>query len=144
MIVLDTTVLLYAVGGTHPLRDPALRLVDAIQSGAVAATTTVEVVQEFAHVFGRRRSRTEATAIARSWATLLSPLLSPTRDDLDRGLSLFEVHPSLGAFDAVLAGTAIERGADALVSADRAFGEIPDLGSVDLAGPDLAALLSGA
>lgn len=40
---------------------------------------------------------------------------------LDRGLRLFEEHPELGAFDAVLAATALGHEAQALVSADTDF-----------------------
>ena len=47
MIVLDTTVLVYAVGAEHPLREPNRRLIDAIATGRVDATTTAEVIQEF-------------------------------------------------------------------------------------------------
>ena len=55
VIVLDTTVLAYAVGADHPLRAPCLRLVRAIAEGEVIATTTIEVIQEFAHAPARRR-----------------------------------------------------------------------------------------
>ena len=47
MIVLDATVLVYAKGVEHPLRDPCRALVTAIAAGDVVATTTVEVIQEF-------------------------------------------------------------------------------------------------
>jgi predicted nucleic acid-binding protein len=127
VIVLDTTVLLYAVGGKHPLREPSVRLVDAIHGGSVHATTTVEVIQEFTHVYGRRRGRPNATRLGRAWAALLSPLITTTRDDLERGFGLYETHPTLGAFDALLAGAALIREVEALVSADRAFGGVTGL-----------------
>lgn len=130
MIVLDTTILAYAVGGQHPLRDPCRRLLVAHGDGRVEATTTVEVIQEFVHIRAPRRTRPDAVRIARQYVTALSPLVT-TADDLDRGLGLFERHPALGTFDAVLAAVALNRGADALVSADRAFGSIPELPWVD-------------
>lgn len=127
MIVVDTTVLLYAVGGEHVLRDPSRRLVRAVQNGRIDATTTVEVVQEFAHARARRYGRGDAVARARDAARLLSPLLVTEPTSLERGLRLFERHESLGAFDAVLAATALEHDADALVSADSAFAGIRGL-----------------
>jgi predicted nucleic acid-binding protein len=54
MIVLDTTVLVYAVGADHSLRRPCRDLVEAIAERRIEATTTVEVIQEFVHVRGRR------------------------------------------------------------------------------------------
>jgi predicted nucleic acid-binding protein len=46
MIVLDTTVLAYAVGGEHPLRNPCRRLLAAPDSAPDARTT--EPHQEWA------------------------------------------------------------------------------------------------
>ncbi|MFL5817738.1 MAG: type II toxin-antitoxin system VapC family toxin [Conexibacter sp.] len=130
MIVLDTTVLVYAKVADHPLRDPCRELVQAIADGRIAATTTVEVVQEFVHVRARRRGREDAAALGRDYSELLSPLLGVTSDDLARGLTEYEHSEQLGAFDAVLAAAAAAAGARALVSADAAFGEVAGVAHV--------------
>jgi predicted nucleic acid-binding protein len=135
MIVLDTTVLVYAKGSEHPLRGPCRDLVAAIADGAVEATTTVEAIQEFVHVRARRRGREDAATLGCDYAELLSPLLAIEEDHLRRGLALFERVEDLGAFDAVLAAAAIGAGATALVSADRGFAEVPSLPHV---APDAA------
>ena len=121
MIVLDTTVLIYAVGTEHRFRDPCRELIEAIRTGKVAATTTVEVIREFAHVRARRRGRSDAAELAGDYADLLSPLLVVEAPDLRAGLRLFAAQDRLGSFDAVLAAVARGIGADALVSADEAF-----------------------
>lgn len=121
MIVVDTTVLVYAVGGPHPLAEPCRRLVEMIGQGTVTAATTVEAIQEFTHVRTRRKGRQDAAAVARQYVTLLAPLLTPDEDGLQAGLDLFVSHGELGAFDAVLAATARSAGASALVSADHGF-----------------------
>jgi predicted nucleic acid-binding protein len=126
VIVLDTTVLIYAVGGEHPLREPSARLVDAIGAGVVRATTTAEVVQEFVHIRARRHGRDDAVIVGQRWLKLLSPLLAVQAEHVESGLSLYRRH-RLGAFDAVLAAVALDDGAEALVSADLSFAEIPGL-----------------
>jgi len=140
MIVLDTTILVYAVGDDHPLRDPCRRLLVAHGEKRVEATTTVEVIQEFTHVRARRRTRPDAVKIAREYVKAFN-VVAPTTDDLDLGLSLFEQHPALGAFDAVVAAVALNRRADALVSADRAFATVPNLPWVDPMTPDMQRLI---
>jgi len=137
MIVLDTTVLVYAKGSDHPLRDPCRRLIDAIAEQRLEATTTVEAIQEFVHVRARRRDRADAARLGRDYAALLSPLLAVTSQDLERGLTIYESSKALGAFDAVLAAAAQAAGAEALVSADTGFAElgtlthlVPDAGGV--------------
>ena len=124
MIVLDTTVLVYAKGADHSLRDPCRRLISAVADARIEATTTAEVIQEFAHVRARRRDVVEAAALAGDYAELLSPLLVVAREQLDRGLSLFASVAGIGAFDAILAAAALTADATTLVSADRAFGRI--------------------
>jgi hypothetical protein len=42
VIIVDTTVLAYAVGDEHPLREPCRRLLAAHANGTIEATTTVE------------------------------------------------------------------------------------------------------
>ena len=130
MIVLDTTVLAYAIGTEHPLREPSRRLLEAIGEGAVTATTTVDVIQEFVHGHARR------------YVTLLAPLLSPAEADLAAGLQLFERQERLDAFDAVLAATAMAHEAKAFVSADRAFASVRRLPFVELGSNEFDALLA--
>lgn len=130
MIVLDTTVLVYAKGSDHPLRDPCRDLIGAVVSGRLRATTSTEVIQEFAHVRAKRRGVADATALARDYAELLAPLLVIDSEQLQRGLSLFEATPGLGAFDAVLAAAALENRARHLVSADRAFERVTEMSYV--------------
>ncbi len=124
MIVVDTTVLVYAKGEGHPLREPCRVLIELIAAGRIEATTTSEVIQEFVHVRARRHPRREAAQLGRSYAELLSPLLTIGHDALVTGLRLFERHRALGAFDAVLAAAAIASEAEALISADRTFAEV--------------------
>lgn len=141
MIVVDTTVLVYAVGEDHALAEPSRLLVDAIGSGSVAATTTPEVIQEFVHVRARRRDRADAVRVGRAYAELMDPLLVVERRALEQGLRIFERLPALGAFDSVLAAAALESGAAALVSADRAFDSVPRLRFVELGSRALADLI---
>lgn len=130
MILLDTTVLVYAKGADHPLRDPCRRLIDAIADEEIEATTTVEVLQEFVHVRAQRRTRSDAVALGGDYADLLAPLLTVEEEHLRKGLSLFERYERLGAFDAVLAATALDADASALVSADVAFSQVSNLSHV--------------
>lgn len=141
LIVVDTTVLLYAVGDEHRLREPCRRLVDAVGDG-LEATTTVEVIQEFTHVRSRRRTRDDTVRLARWYARTFTPLLSQTALDLADGLALFLELPDLGAFDAVLAATAVRHETTAFVSADRAFAAVPGLAHIAPGTEEFERLLS--
>lgn len=127
MIVLDTTVLIYSVGARHEYREPCIAILDAIRSGRLAATTTIEVIQEFAHVRARRHGRENAAKLATSMASILSPLRECDRGHLDDGLELWRRHDRIGAFDSVLAAVALDTKHATIVSADRGFAGIEGL-----------------
>ena len=143
MIVVDSNVLLYAVGTDHRHRDASRRLFDAVAAGTLAATTTPEVIQEFTHVYGRRRPRSEASRHARRFAALLGPLVATTNDVIVSALDLYERHDRLDPFDALLAAVARREGASALVSADRAFVAVKRLPFVELGSLEFDKLLDG-
>jgi uncharacterized protein len=141
VIVVDTTVLVYAVGEDHALAEPSRTLLEAVGEGRIPATTTAEVIQEFVHVRSRRRARSDAVRVGRHYTELFSPLLSVERRVLEQGLALFERVTELGAFDAVLAAAVLESEATGLVSADRAFASVPRLTFFELGSPQLDALI---
>ena len=126
MILLDTTVLVYSVGEEHPLKQAARNLLSDARTSAVRAHTTPEVIQEFAHVRARRRSREDAVALAASFSALLGPLQVVTAQHLSAGLELWAQHPGIGSFDSALAAVAISLDAD-LVSADTGFASVTGL-----------------
>lgn len=134
MILLDTTILVYAVGVDHSLRHPCSALFERIADGSIRATTTLEVIQEFTHIRALRRTRADAAALGRNFAIGLSPLAQPGVEDLLDGLDLFRRSTSLRSFDAVLAVTARRRGWS-LASADRAFARVAGLAHLDPASP---------
>jgi predicted nucleic acid-binding protein len=72
----------------------------------------------------------------------LFSVLVATPEEVEAGLQLFSRYQRLGSFDAVLAAVALNRQLDALVSADQAFGDVPNLPWVDPASTDLDQLLS--
>lgn len=141
MIVLDTNVLAYAVGADHALRKSCADMIAAVRDGRTHAVTSHFVIQEFAHIRARRFPRSNAVALARNFAVLLGPLLTVDDDVLDRGLKLFERY-ELDAFDALLAGAALEAKADALVSADAGFAQIARLRHVVPGTPEFDALIA--
>ncbi len=140
MIVVDTTILVYAKGVDHPLRAPCRELLRAIEGGRLTATTTAEAIQEFAHVRAARRPRKDAARVARRYMELLSPLAPVESDDLRRGLGIFQRHGGLGSFDAVLAAVAMGLDDD-LVSTDRAFASVSGLRHVHPLSSDFDRLL---
>jgi uncharacterized protein len=130
-VAFDTTVLVYAVGTSARYRAPCAQILRAAASGALDASASVEVLQEFTHVRARRvGDRVEAVRAARDVSLGLT--LHPVEaTDVERALELFVAVPELDVLDAVHAATALNRGIDRIVSADRAFDGVDGLERVD-------------
>lgn len=127
MIFIDTTVLVYAVGGDHHYKRSCLEVLDLVSTDRLQATTTPEAIQEFAHVRARRHPRADSVRLAAKFADLLGPLRCSEEEHLIDGLELWTRYESLGAFDAVLAAVALDSKYATLVSADKAFSRVPGL-----------------
>lgn len=127
----DTNVLVYAVGARHPYREPCRDLVRHQGRGVLAGEVTPIVIAEFAHQrFRQTRDRREASLRARQAAGAFR-VRAVDSDDLELALDLYARSTALDAFDALLAATALNRGLDAIVSADRAFEAVDGIERID-------------
>ena len=57
MRLIDTNVVIYAVGKAHPLQDEARRVLDRVAEGTLHANVDAELLQEVLHVYDARRER---------------------------------------------------------------------------------------
>jgi predicted nucleic acid-binding protein len=127
----DTSIFVYALGGEHPYREPCREIVRRAAAGDLQGEASGDLLQELMHQRVRRTGdRRGAATVARNVAKLA--WWHPVEpNDVQRGIDLFETHPSLDARDAVFAALAINRGIDAILTTDRAFDGIKGLERVD-------------
>jgi len=143
-VFFDSNVFLYATGTDHPLRDACRELFEHVQQGALRAETSVEALQEVAHVRARRSGRrTDAVELARRAARTC--VVHPVElEDLERALSAFAADESLPMRDALHAAVALNRGVTVIASADTDFDRVPGLERVDPLDREAVAALAGA
>lgn len=127
----DTNVFVYALGGPSPYREPCRRIVERAAAGRLDGEASADLVQEFLHQRMRQvGDRVQAVAAARR-IPLLCRLHDVKASDLTLALWLFETHERVTARDATFAAVALNRGLDAILSADRDFDEIPGIERID-------------
>lgn len=115
--VLDTNVLLYAMGDPgHRLNEPARAVLRAAAHRADIVTSPL-VLQEFLHVRSRRVGRDDALRLGSMAVDLLAPLVDVRGEQAAAMLRIFG-GGTLGAADALLAASVAAIGAT-LVTADR-------------------------
>ncbi len=138
----DTSVFIYALGGEHPYRDPCRAIMGMGVEGRLAGEASIELLHEFVHVRARRMAtRATAVADARNIAAT-SRLHAVCRADIERALELWAEHERLDMRDAIFAAQALNRGIDAILSADRDFDGVDGLQRIDPADGRAVAALS--
>lgn len=126
---LDTTILVYAFGLDHPLREPCQRILAQVADGQDEAHVSTEVMQEF--LFHRMRRTDRGIAVEETRDAAAFCILHPfDRSVFTRALTLVESSDVRGR-DAVHAATALETGFTEIVSADTDFDRIPGLTRID-------------
>lgn len=99
MIFVDTNVLMYAVGRTHPLRARARAFFeDALREGK-ALVTSVEVLQELLHAYLAARRIGALDAALTLVEARIPTVWAVEREDVRLARYLVEEHPGLGARD---------------------------------------------
>jgi uncharacterized protein len=137
----DTVVFVYAVGRPHPYRDACRAIVQRQLIRELAGEAAADLVREYADQrFRQTRDRVLAAQSARRVASMCQ-LHAADESDMRRALELYEWHPALGTTDAVFAAVALNRGIDAILTADRHFDGIPGLERVDPLDADAVAAL---
>ena len=124
---IDTSVVMYAAGGEHPLKGPCARIIALIGEGGLDATTSVEVVQEILHRY-RAIGRTGIGAEQASRTLdLFAPVLPITHALMRRVPDLAARYPSLASRDLVHIATCVHEGIPDIVSADRGFDAVTEI-----------------
>jgi predicted nucleic acid-binding protein len=116
----DTNVFVYAVGRSHPLREPARNLLRSRQEQRAPMATSADVLQELLHVYlpvGRLDTLDAALRLALDLASVW-PIEST---DVQAARDLAVAEPGLGARDLLHLAICRRYGAKELLSFDRAL-----------------------
>jgi uncharacterized protein len=119
MTFVDTNVIMYAVGGEHPLRERARAFFEESLVDGRPLVTSVEVLQELLHVYlpvGRMGTLDAALALVTATVASIWPL---EEGDVGLARELADEHPGLGARDLLHLASCLRRSARGLMTFDR-------------------------
>ena len=121
MTFVDTNVLMYAVGGEHPLRHSARAFLDASLRKRTALCTSAEVLQELMHAYlpvGRFEQLDATFSFIADTGVEVWPLEA---EDVHLARRLGERFPELAARDLCFLASCQRRGVAEIVTFDRAL-----------------------
>jgi predicted nucleic acid-binding protein len=142
-ILVDTNVILYAIGGPHTYAEPCRQMVALAGEGRFEMEAPTDLVQEVLHHRARRLGdRRQAATEARAAAGLCR---LHAVEPLDAGYAaeLFADSDRLSARDAVFVAVALRHDLDVILSADGDFDGRSDLRRLDPADPATITELAG-
>ena len=119
MTFVDTNVIMYAVGRSHPLRQEARAFFEESVSTGRALVTSAEVLQELLHAYipvGRTQTLQAALDLA---ASMIQTIWSLEVEDVDHAHRLIRSHPELGARDLLHLACCQRRGVTSIKTFDR-------------------------
>lgn len=126
-VFVDTSVIMYAAGREHPMRDACVRIMQAIDQRTIEATTSTEVVQEVLHRFLSINRPDIARSLASSTLDTFAPVLPITHALMRRVPDLAARYPSLAARDLIHVATCIHEGISEIISTDRGFDAVQEV-----------------
>jgi uncharacterized protein len=143
-VLLDTNVILYALGGPHAQAVPCRRILELVGEGNLQAEAPVDIVQEILHHRNRRLGDRAQAAKDAQAAAALCRLHAVEPHDAREAARLFADSPRLSARDAVFAAVATRHGLRTIISADADFDGLPGLRRIDPSDAAAVAALAGA
>jgi predicted nucleic acid-binding protein len=127
----DTSVLMYAAGASHPLQGPCRAILERIGMGALDAVTSVEVLQEILHRSMAIGKGDAGVALVERSMNLFAPVLPITHALIRRVPDLAARYPDLEARDIVHLATCIHEGITEIITADRGFEDVEEIRRID-------------
>lgn len=127
MKLIDTNIIIYAVGRPHSYREPCARILREASADIDAYTIDVEVLQELLHVYTMRAERNQALQVFDRSLRLFPNPLPIGRAELVGARDLMEQHTQISSRDALHAAVVITSGLEGIVTTDRGFRMIPGL-----------------
>ena len=124
---IDANVIMYSLGGPHPLRDPYREILERIKSGTIRVVTNTEVLQEILYRYFSLKRYSAGELAYSSMVEICSKILPVTLEDTNRALDLLKENPDITPRDAIHAATMINNGIKDIFSVDPHFDLIPEI-----------------
>ncbi len=125
MILVDSNVPMYMVGGPHVHKSDAQRLLEKFISERQSLVTDAEVLQEILHLFGAIQRRDAIQPAFNALLGVVDEVLPVDRVAVERAKEIVLGYSGLSARDAVHLAVMEYHGIDRILSFDSGFDQFP-------------------
>ncbi len=131
VLFIDANLIIYSIGGAHPLREPCKKFFGRIRSREVHGVTNTEVLQEILYRYFSIERNTLGEIAYQSMVELCTDIFPVKVADTEKALEIFKKVSGITFRDAVHAATMIHNGIKEIVSADPHFDLINEVKRID-------------
>jgi predicted nucleic acid-binding protein len=128
---IDANLIMYSMGGQHPLREPCKRIFEKIRDRKIVVTTDTEVLQEILYRYFSIGRSTLGEMAYQSMVEICVTVLPVTLRDTGRALELLKAYKVITSRDAIHAATMINNNVKEILSTDPHFDAIPEIKRID-------------
>lgn len=124
-VFIDSNVPMYVAGRPHSNREPSLRLLEKVRSGAVEGVTSTEMLQEILFRYAALGQVEVGCSVYDLFAQLCARVLPVTLADTDRARAMLPALEGVSVRDAVRAAVMLTNGITRIATFDQGFDRIP-------------------
>lgn len=128
---IDANLIMYSLGGPHPLRDPCKNILNRIKNGRILVVANTEVLQEILYRYFSIGRSTLGEMAYQALVDLCQSIFPVTIRETDLALDLLKAHEGITSRDAVHAATMINNEIKTIISTDSHFDAIPSVKRID-------------
>jgi uncharacterized protein len=128
---LDTSILMYAAGSSHPLREPCRDALSRAVSHRATLVTNSEVLQEIIYRCFSIGKAEIARVVYQSAVGLCAEILPVGEEHTERALELLSKYPEISPRDAIHIATMETAGITQILSTDKDFDDLKEIRRID-------------
>jgi uncharacterized protein len=130
-LFLDANIIMYALGGPHPLQQPCRKILEQTKSGILLLVSDTEVLQEILYRYFSIQRAALAESAYKAVVEMCLEIFPVSLPAMDRALELLGNNPSITSRDAVHAAVMLHNGLRVIISTDAHFDRIPGIIRLD-------------
>ena len=127
MVFIDSNIPMYVAGRDHPLRAPAMRLLERVRAGELDACSSTEVLQEILYRYAGLKRLDLARDVYNLFVALCPVILPVTLADTDRARDLMGTVTGVSVRDAIHAAVMLNNGVRQIATFDAGFDGVDDI-----------------
>ena len=119
MKLIDTNIIMYAVGRDHAFKKPCRDILQKITYGEIEANIDVETLQELLYVYSSRGEKKKGLDVVEDILILFPHPLAIRKTEIEKAKDLMRKHAALTPRDAVHCAVAITCNLEGIISTDK-------------------------